>query len=155
MDEHERTKLIRLIPYISVYVPPLVTIHLKQSAAEGPRITLFQRYLLLAYNEIDSELAKVALKYFYNHAQQWMTPINVALNMYAEVPPYCVEAVQTGHFPDSEDARKLLQERSASLKEFFTLGYIAAGCILYSEVPKARWRISTTTIELRKDVSRN
>ena len=80
-----------------------------------------------------------------------MTSINAALSVYAEVPPYCVEAVQTGHFPDSVDARKLLQERRASLKEFFTLGSKAAACILYSEVPKAHWRISTSTIELRKD----
>ena len=99
LDVGERTKLIRLISYIvSVYVPSFVMIHLKPSAAEGPGITLFQRNLLLAYKEIDSELAEVALKYFYDHAQQWMTPINVALSVYAEVPPYSVEAVRTGHF---------------------------------------------------------
>ena len=50
-----------------------------------------------------------------------MTPINVALSVYAEVPPYAVEAVQTAYFPDSVDARKLLKERKASLKDFFTL----------------------------------
>ena len=84
-----------------------------------------------------------------------MTPINAALKANAEVPPYCVEAVETGHFPDSVDAQKLLQERRASLKEFFTLGSKAAACILCSEVPTAHWRVSTTTIELRKDISRN
>ena len=41
--------------------------------------------------------------------------------VYAEVPPYCVEAVQTVHFQDSVDARKLLQERRASSKEFLPL----------------------------------
>ena len=84
-----------------------------------------------------------------------MTPINAVLSVYAGVPPYCVEAVQTGHFPDSVDARKLFQERRTSLKQCFTLGSKAAACILCSEVPKAHWRISTTTIELRKDTSRN
>ena len=54
-------------------------IHLKPSAAKGPEITLFQRDLLLAYGEIDLELAEDAFKYFYNYAQQWVTPINVAL----------------------------------------------------------------------------
>ena len=86
---------------------------MKPLAAEGPGIALFQRNLVLAYNEIDSELAEVALKYFNDHAQQWVTPINAALSVYAKVPPYRVEAVQTGHFPDFVDARKLLQERRA------------------------------------------
>ena len=105
LDERERAKLIGLISYVvSVYIPSFVTIQLKPLAAEGPGITLFERNLLLAYNEIDSELAEVALKYFYDHAQQWVTPINAALNVYAEVPPYCVNAVQTGHFPDAVDA---------------------------------------------------
>ena len=137
LDERERRKLIRLISYVvSVYIPSFGTIQLKPSAAEGPEIALFQRNLLLAYNEI-KKLAEVALKYFYDHAQQWVKPINAALSAYAEVPPYCVEAVQTGHFPDPVDARKLLQERGASLKEFFSLGSKAAACILCSEVPKA------------------
>ena len=141
LDESQRTKLIRLISYIvSVYVPSFVMIHLKPSAAEGPGIMLFQRDLLLAYSEIDSELAEVTLKYFYDHAQQWVTPINVALSVYAEVPPYSVEAVQTGYFPDSVDVRKLLEERKASLKDFFTLESKAAVCILCSEVPVAHWR---------------
>ena len=39
------------------------------------------------------------------------------------------------------DARKLLKERRASLKEFFTLGSKTAACILCSEVPKPHWRI--------------
>ena len=82
----------------------------------------------------------MALKYFYDHAQQWVTPINVALSVYAEVPPYSVEAVQTGYFPDSVVARKLLEERKASLKDFFTLESKAAACILCSEVPVAHRR---------------
>ena len=127
LDESQRTKLIRLISYnVSVYVPLFVLIHLKPSAAEGPGITLlFQRNLLLAFSESNSELAEVALKYFYDHAQQWVTPINVAL--YAEVPPYSVEAVQTGYFQVSVDARKLLKEQKASLKGFLHL----KSCWLY------------------------
>ena len=49
----------------------------------------------------------VVLKYFYDHAQHWVTPINVALGIYAKVPPYSVEAVQSSYFPDSMDTRKL------------------------------------------------
>ena len=143
LDESQPTKLIWLISSIvSVYVPSFVLIHLKPSAAEGPGImlTLFQHNLLLAYSENDSELAEVALKYFYDHAQQWVTPISVALGIYAEVPPYSIEAVQTGYFPVSVDARKLLKEQKASLKDFFTLESKAAACILCSEVPVAHWR---------------
>ena len=71
LDKRERTKLIRLISYVvSIYIPSFGTIQQKPPAAEGPGITLFQRNLLLAYNEIDSELAEVTLKYFYDHAQQ-------------------------------------------------------------------------------------
>ena len=71
LDKRERMKLIWLISYIvSVYIPSFGTIQLKPSAAEGLGITLFQRNLLLAYNETDLKLAKVALKCFYDHAQQ-------------------------------------------------------------------------------------
>ena len=50
-------------------------LHLKSSAAEGQRIALFQRDLLLAHREFDSELADVVLKNFYEHAVQWMSPV--------------------------------------------------------------------------------
>ena len=89
-------------------MPSYLLIHLKPSAAVGPRITLFQCDLLLGYREIDSELADVFLKYFYEHAVQWMLPVNVALSAFAEVSPYFIEAVKTSHYPDSVDARKLL-----------------------------------------------
>ena len=125
LDERDRTKLIRLISnIISGYLPSLVMIQLKPSAAERPGFALFQSNLLLAYNEIDSELAGAALINFYDHAHQWVTP----------VPPYCVEAIQTGHFSDSVDARKLLQERRARLKDISKLGSKAAACILFFEV---------------------
>ena len=43
LDDYQKSKLIRLTLYIiSVYVPSFLLIHLKASAAEGPRITLFQ-----------------------------------------------------------------------------------------------------------------
>ena len=88
-------------------MPSFLLIHLKPSAAEGPKLTLFQRDLLLAYREIDFELADVVLKYFYEHAVQWMLPVNVALSVFAEVLPYLIEAVKTSYYPDSVDARKL------------------------------------------------
>ena len=66
-----KLKLIRLILYIiSEYVPSFSLIHLKSLAAESLRIILFQRDLLLAYREINSEPADVVLKYFYEDAVQ-------------------------------------------------------------------------------------
>ena len=138
LDDYQKSKLIRLISYIiSVYVPSFLLIHLKPSAAEGPRITLFQRGLLLTYREIDSELTDVILKYFYEHTVQWMWPVNVARNVFAEVSPYSVEAVKTSHYLDSVDARKLLQGRKAGLRDFFTSESRTAPCIPCSEVPVA------------------
>ena len=91
LDNYQKSKLIRLISYIIlVHVPSFLLIHLKPSAAEGPRITLFQRDLLLAHREIDSELADVVPKHFYEHAVRWMSPVNIALGVFAEVPPYSI-----------------------------------------------------------------
>ena len=114
-------------------------IHLKLSAAEGPRITLFQRDFLLEYCEVDSELAGV-LKYFCEHAVQWMSRVNVALNVFAEVSLYSIEAVKMSHYPDSVVARKLLQGRKADLRDFFTSESRTTPCIVCSEVPVAHWK---------------
>ena len=119
LHDYQKSKLIWLISYIlSVCVPSFLLIPLKLSAAEDPRITLFQRDLL-AHREIDSELVDVVLKYFYEHAVQWMSPVNIAFGVFAEVSPYSIEAVKTSHYPDFVDARKLLQGRKAGLKDFF------------------------------------
>ena len=48
-----------------------------------------------------------------------MSPVNVTLSVFAEVSPYSIEAVKTSHYPDSVDARKLLQGRKAGLRDFF------------------------------------
>ena len=120
-------------------VPSFLLIHLKPSATEGPRITLFQRDLLLAYREIDSGLADV-MKYFYEHAGQWMSPVNVALSVFSEVSTYSIEAVKTYHNPDFVDARKLLQGRKAGLRDYFTSESRTASCIVCSKVPIAYWK---------------
>ena len=72
--------------------------HLKPSAAEGRGNTLFQRNLLFAYREIDAELARVVLQCFYEHASRSLSPINVSLSVFAEVPTYSVEAVAVSLF---------------------------------------------------------
>ena len=114
-------------------------IHLKPWAADGPRIAFFQRDLLMAYREIDSELADV-LKYFYEHAVQWMLPVNIALSVFAKDSPYSFEAVKTSHYPDSVDAQKLLQGRKAGLRGSFASESRTAPCIICSEVPVAHWK---------------
>ena len=106
-DDDQRAKLVKLAyQIVSVYVPSFVSIHLKPTAAEGPAITLFQRSLLLSYREIDSELANLVFQYSSEHAVQWLTPINVALSVFAEVPlNYSIETATTGLFPQFVDAK--------------------------------------------------
>ena len=57
-------------------------IHLSQQHQNF--LSLFQRDILLAYRDIDPEIADVALKYFLKHATCWLSPKNVALNVYRE-----------------------------------------------------------------------
>ena len=65
-----------------------------------------------------------------------MTPINVVLSVFYEVSPYFFEAVKIGHYPEFVDARKLLQERKATLRDFVTAESRTAPGILRSEVPE-------------------
>ena len=120
LDDIQRSMLAKLASYIvSVYVPSFFCIHLKPPVAEGPGIVLFQRNLLLAYHQVDSEIAEVALKYFYKHAHMWLSPENVALSVFAEVPPYSCEAVKSGSFPDSVNARSRTERLQSNSKDFF------------------------------------
>ena len=63
--DHKK-KLFKISYIICVNVPSFMLIHLKPTASEGPFLTLFQRDILSAYRDIDTEIADVALKYFLN-----------------------------------------------------------------------------------------
>ena len=65
---------------------------------------------------------------------QWLTSINVVLSVFAEVPPYSVQAVTTGLFPLFVDAKSLLQYRKANLKFFFSAESKTAPCIMCPEI---------------------
>ena len=96
-------------------------IHLHLKACDGPFLTLFQRNLLLAYREIQPDVADMVMKYYLDHAGQWLDPQNVALSVYSEVPPYPIEAVKvSSSMPLSIDVNNLLMNRNAGLKQFFT-----------------------------------
>ena len=67
-DDDQRAKLVGLASYIvSMYVPSLLLIHLKLTAAEALEITISRQNLLLAYCKINL--------YFSKHAEHWLTPI--------------------------------------------------------------------------------
>ena len=119
-------------------MPSFFIIHLKRSVAERPGITFFQRNLH-AYQDIDPELAEVALKYFYEHAVQWLSPINIALSVFAEVSPYSFEAVTAGSFPQSVDKGMLIRDRKTNLKSFFTNETKNAPRIMCPEVLATFW----------------
>ena len=88
LSSDQQHKLKNIISYvISVYVPSFIMIHLNPQAAEGPSLTLFQRDLILAYRQLEPDIADMVWKYFLPHASKWLSPINVALSVYAEVPP--------------------------------------------------------------------
>ena len=92
-------------------------IHLNPRACDGPYITLFQRDLLLAYQEIDPGVADVIFKYFSDHASQWMSPETVALSLSSNSPPLSLDAVTIStSLPVVVDASAQLKSRSARRK---------------------------------------
>ena len=101
---------------------------------------LFQRNLLFAYRQVNLNIAEVALMNFYKHAPMWLPPVNVTLCVFAEMPPYLREAVETGLFPEFADAPGLLKDRRATFKSFFTGLSKTAPCINCAEVPIPVWR---------------
>ena len=109
-------------------------IHLNPGASEGPFLTLFQRDLIVAFQEIDPEIVKTTMKYFLDHASQWLSWKNVALSVYAEVAPYSVEAVEACSFPATVDEGSLLQDRTTRLRHFFTMKSKEAPCIAVSQI---------------------
>ena len=83
-------------------------IHLHIKACDGPFLTLFPRNFLLAYREIQPDGADMVMKYYLDHAVQWLNHENVALSVYSEVPPYPIEAVKLSTFmPLSIDVHNL------------------------------------------------
>ena len=67
LDAEEKSKLYRLVSYIvTVYLPTFLMIHLYPNPCEGPRLTLFQRDFLLAYEVIDPRLYEVVNRYLFN-----------------------------------------------------------------------------------------
>ena len=141
LNRHQQTTLKRLVSYIvSVYVPSFIMMHLKPQAAEGPQLTLFQRDLLNSYQEIDREIADVVFKYFLDHGVHWLSPKNVSLSVFSEVPPYCMEAVKTASFPDVVNTRALLQDRTSRLRHFFTSASKNAPCITMTSVSPNFWK---------------
>ena len=99
-----------------------------------------QRDLLNSYQEIDREIADVVFKYFLDHAVHWLSPKNVSLSVFSEVPPYCMEAVKTASFPDVVNTRALLQDRTSRLRHFFTSASKNAPCITMTSVSPNFWK---------------
>ena len=145
LSDIQNVKLVRIISFIiSAYVPSFVMIHLNQKAVEGPTLTLFQRVhrdLILAYRHLDNDIADVVRKYYVPHASQWLSPTNVALSVYAEVPPYSLRAVTASQsFLDSIDIATVLINSKWRLKRFSIKRSKEAPCISASHLNLAFWR---------------
>ena len=132
----QQKRLNKIVSFIiSVYLPSFIMIHLNPKAAEGPSLTLFQRDLILAYRQLEPNIADVVWNYFVPHASKWLSPVNVALSVYAETPPYSVEAVSFSEsFPDSVEIRTLLSDPRKRLRHFFTKQSKEAPCISASHL---------------------
>ena len=60
---------MRILSYAaSVYVPSFMIIYMRRAACDGPYISLFQRDLLLSFEEFDKPLSEVVMKYFLKRA---------------------------------------------------------------------------------------
>ena len=138
----QRTNLVKIVSFLlSVYVPSFVMIHLNPTAAEGPSLTLFQRDLILAYRKLEPCIADVVWKYFVQHASKWLSPKNVALSVYAKVPPFSLEAIRYSEsFADAVDVVALLNDPKCRLKHFFTKESKEAPCISASLVKPEFWK---------------
>jgi len=133
LHAEEKNKLYRLVSYIvSVYLPSFLMIHLNPRASEGPRLTLFQRDLLLAYEVVDPGLCEVVKRYFIQHAFSWLSPHNIALSLYSENPPFTKEVlISLSSLPEEIAREGLLLTRGTNLKDFFTVASKSAPCVLF------------------------
>ena len=117
-------------------------IHLNPKAPKGPFLTLFQRDLLAAYQEVEPEITSNVMKYYVQHASQWLSWKNVALSVHAKVPPYTVEATKTStSLLQAVDVVSLLQNRSTRLKHFFTQKSKKAPCLALSNISSTFWKL--------------
>ena len=140
LSQNDKLKLQRIASFIiSVNLPTFLMIHPKPGASEGPYLTLFQRDLIVAFQEIDPEIVKTTMKYFLEHASQWLSWKNVALSVYAKVAPYSVEAVKACPFPVTVDVCSLLQDRTTRLRHF-TMKSKEAPCIAVSHINPNFWK---------------
>ena len=100
-----------------------------------------QQDLLLAYREIDEDVADVVFKYFVEHGSQWLSPENVALSLFSNSPPLSLDAVKTStSLPALVNVPAQLQSRSAMLKNFFTVQSKTAPCVSCNNVIATFWK---------------
>ena len=75
------------------------------------------------------------------HASKWLLPTNVALSVYAQVPPYSLEAVSSSaSFPTSVNIEAFPQKTKRRLRHFFTTRSKEAPCIAAADLGPAFWR---------------
>ena len=116
----------------SVYVPSFMMIHVRRAICDGPFITLFQRDLLLSFEELDQTLCQIVMKYYLKHASNWLCGKNVALSLHSNSPPLALDAVKNSASlpsPASVDITALLLKRSSRLKHFFTTESMTSPCV--------------------------
>ena len=109
-------------------------IHLNQKSCESPRLTLFQRDFLLAYEVIDPKLYEVVNRYFIQVAFSWLLTHYIALRLYSKNPPFTKKALTSlSSLPEEVSVENLLLTITGGTarKHFFTVDSKSAPCVLF------------------------
>ena len=95
--------------------------HLKPHVCEGPLVTLFQRDLSLAFEAVDSDVCKVVIRYFLQHAKSWLSPHNIVFSVDSENPPMTKKVLTSlTSLLEEVATENLLLTRRAKLRDFLS-----------------------------------
>ena len=94
LDETQIATLLNIVGYlVNVYVLTFVQINLHPSVASAPEIVLLTRDLMKDYG-VPEKVKTI----FLDHAERWLSPINVAVVVHQENPPITVDDLDVSEF---------------------------------------------------------
>lgn len=124
-------QIVQIVSYvINVYAPSFLRIHFNPRATEGPKNILYLRDLLLAFRQVDSDLANVTKPHFLRHAVTWVGGPNLALNAYSDDAPFSLADLRSRaqRLPASVPVERMLWEHKG-IKAFYTEATKQARCL--------------------------
>ena len=87
-------------------------------------------------------MANMVFRYFVEHGSRWLSPKNVAVSLFSDIPPLSLEAVKTSSsLPVAIDTRAQMKCGAARLKTFFTFQSQSAPSLTYNDIiPAMLWK---------------